>query len=73
MVRLAEKNLNVEGDIGVLLLKPLPNRHIFLISRLVGLLIVEHIQRDLLLRHCSAERNGQRKDYEKSFFHGEPP
>jgi len=36
----------------------LPDRDIFLISRLVSLLVVEHIQGDLFLRHDTAERNG---------------
>ncbi len=69
VVRLVEENLHVEGDIGILLLEFLPDRHILLISRLVSLLVVEHVQSDLFLRHDTAERDGQREDHEKSLFH----
>ena len=69
MVRLIEEDFHVQGNIWVLRLELLPDFHVFLIPCLVGLLIVEHIERHFLLPKGGNRQHGDRNDGKNRSFH----
>ena len=70
MVGLVEEHFHSEGDIRIVGLELLPNRHIFLVSSLIGLLVVEDVERHFLLGADSRNDECDHGERENRLFHG---